>query len=109
VPSCKFATWSTVAELEKYGFDDWMDEAKESAWIVLNDVGSEVDRYKSGEPAERLRRVVDLARTKWMLISSNVPKSKWHQAFDARVADRLAGFKALDLSGVPSRRVKGCV
>lgn len=106
VPFCKFSTWSVVIEMEKYGFDDWLDEAKESSWIVLNDVGSEVDKWKSGEPVERLRRVLDLARTKWMLVSTNVPKAKWPHVFDARVADRLMAFKALDLAGVPSRRAK---
>lgn len=109
VPACKFSVWSRIAESGPLSFDDWMEEASESQWIVLDDVGSETDKYKSGEPVERLRRALDLARTRWMLVSTNVPRAKWPQCFDARVADRLLAAKCLDLSGVESYRRNGRV
>lgn len=107
IPAVCFAVWSRVSDLERAGFEDWFSDAVESAWIILDDVGSETDRFRSGEPAERLRRVLDLGRTRWLLVSTNVSPSKWAEVFDARVADRLAAGRKLDLSEVSSFRSRG--
>lgn len=109
IPAAKFSVWSRVVELERYSFDDWFDEARTAAWLILDDVGSEVDRYKTGEPTERLRRVLDLGRTGWLMLSTNVPKAKWADCFDVRVADRLSGCQCLDLTGLQSHRGNGVI
>lgn len=105
IPSTCFAVWSRKAQLENGSFEDWFEDAKDAAWIILDDVGSEVDQYKSGAPAERLRRVLELARNRWMILTTNVPPEKWTSAFDERAVDRMRGMHLLDLSGVPSYRV----
>lgn len=107
LPSAAFAVWSRKADLDRPQFEDWFEEASASAWLILDDVGAETDRYRSGEPAERLRRVLDLGHNRWLLVSTNVPPRSWADVFDARVADRLQAGKCLDLSDVPSFRSRG--
>lgn len=110
IPEPCYAVWSKKVALDHGAFEDWFQDAQDSAWIILDDVGSEVDRFKSGEPSERLRRVLELARQRWMLISTNVPPDKWDEAFDGRCASRMRGMKLLDLNGVPDyRAAKGVV
>ena len=104
IPSPCFAVWSKVVALQHDTFEDWFSDAERASWILLDDIGSEVDKFKSGEPTERLRRVMELGRTRWMLISTNVLPTKWVTTFDARVASRLSAAKCLDLSGVPDYR-----
>jgi DNA replication protein DnaC len=109
VPAVQFSVFSRVAGLERREWEDWLQDATEAAWIILDDVGSETDRYRTGEPAERLRRVLDLARSRFVLISTNVPSSAWKDSFDARAADRLTAARTLDLGDVPSYRANGKV
>ena len=107
VPAVQYAVFSRIAGLERREWEDWLEDAAAAAWIVLDDVGSEVDRYRTGEPAERLRRVLDLGASRFMLISTNVVGPKWKVAFDARAADRMSAGECVDLSGVPSYRSRG--
>lgn len=107
VPALQWAVFSKAAGLERREWDDWLADCADASWIILDDVGSETDRYRSGEPAERLRRVLDLGRSRFLLVSTNVAPVGWKDAFDARVADRMAAAKTLDLTGAPSFRAKG--
>lgn len=107
VPAIQYSVFSRVAGLDRREWEDWLEDATQSAWLILDDVGSETDRYRTGEPAERLRRVLDLGRTRFLLISTNVTQSGWKDAFDARAADRLNAARTIDLTGVPSYRSQG--
>jgi len=105
-PASIYATWSRLVDRESDAFEDWMGDAKRSAWIFLDDVGSDVDKYKSGEPAERLRRVLELSEWRWMMITTNIRPEDWPVKFDVRVTERLGVFKHPDLSGAKSWRTR---
>lgn len=113
IPSCMYASWPKRATMDARQFDDWFDDASAAQWIILDEVGGETDRYRSGEAVERLQRTLRLAKTKWMLVSTNVPIKLWSERFDERVADRLSASllagRYLDLTGMPSYRSRGKV
>lgn len=98
-PNILWATWSRVVSLDKDEWEDWLYDLRRSSIIILDDVGSEVDKYKTGEPAERLRVVLDIAEHRWMLISTNVMPKQWETAFDRRVHSRLQPAVVLDMTG----------
>jgi len=98
-PNILWATWSRVVALDKDEWEDWLYDLRRSSIIILDDVGSEVDKYKTGEPAERLRVVLDIAEHRWMLISTNVMPKQWETAFDRRVHSRLQPAVVLDMTG----------
>jgi DNA replication protein DnaC len=106
LPKVQYCVWSRRVAVDREAFDEWIDNTKQCQWIILDDVGSETDMYKSGEPAERLRRAIDIGLQRWMVISTNVKPCDWQNRFDSRVADRLKMPKCLDLSDVPSYRGK---
>jgi len=70
--------------------------------LLLDDVGAEVDRYKSGEPTERLRALLDARAGHFTVISTNLPPAMWSIRYDARVEDRmLRNSIIVDLHNVP--------
>jgi len=99
-------TWSRVVQLERFQWDDIEVETQRARMVLIDDVGSEVDRYKTGEPAERLRVTLDLCAGKWLLVTTNVPKARFADVFDARVQSRMERAVVLDLVGVPDYRPK---
>jgi DNA replication protein DnaC len=98
-PSVLWATWSRVVALERDEWDDWLYDLRRASVIILDDVGSEVDKYKTGEPAERLRVALDIAEHRWMLISTNLMPGQWSTAFDRRVHSRLQPAVILEMIG----------
>lgn len=97
-------TWSRVVQLERFQWDEIEVETQRARMVLIDDLGSEVDRYKTGEPSERLRMVLDLCAGKWLLVTTNVPKARFADVFDARVQSRLERAVVLDLVGVPDYR-----
>ena len=106
LPEACFGVWSRLMERSADGFDDWMSDAKRASWVFLDDVGADVDKFKSGEPNERLRRVLELSERRWMMITTNIEPSDWPKKFDLRVSDRLSAFRAPDLAGAKSWRTR---
>lgn len=105
-PSIRFATWSKVVELGPLAWGDFQEEIRLAKIVVLDDVGSEVDRFKSGEPTERLRSTLEACERKWLAITTNIPQPEWGEKFDYRVASRLEQANTMDMSGVPDYRPK---
>ena len=99
-------TWSRVIQRERFDWDDIEVETQRARMVLIDDLGTEVDRFKTGEPAERLRVILDLCAGKWLLITTNVPKAKFADVFDVRVQSRLERAVVLDLVGVPDYRPK---
>jgi hypothetical protein len=104
VPQIVFAVWSRVCELPKDEWDDWLYDLRRAAVVILDDVGSEVDRFRSGEPAERLRVTLEECGAKWLAISTNAGPENWETVFDARVCSRLNRAACLDLTGAKDYR-----
>lgn len=105
-PGIRFATWSKVVELGPLSWGDFQEEIRLAKIVVLDDVGSEVDRFKSGEPTERLRATLEACEHKWLAITTNIPQAEWSDKFDYRVASRLEQANTLDMAGVPDYRPK---
>lgn len=74
--------------------------------VILDDVGAEVDRFKSEVNKGRLRSAMNACDGKWMLMNTNIAKADWEAQFGVRGADRLRAAHYIDLAGVPSYRPK---
>lgn len=86
VPSAVFCDWPAFVDSDADGVSKDLQDAD---FAALDDVGAEVDQYKSGKPAEILRRFLSLRAGKFTIVTTNVPESAWNQKWDERVADRL--------------------
>ncbi len=78
----------------------------ESRFTVLDDVGSEADRFKNGISASRLRRVLAQTERRWMVITTNLAEETFLDAYDARASDRLRSFQWLEVGTVHSYRTE---
>jgi len=100
-----FLRWDRVAEMDD---DDW--DATVDRWVmpthlvVVDDVGAETDRYKSGVPKSRLKQLLDICEHKWMFLTTNIGREEWEPTFGQRTADRLKEAKYLSMFDVPSYR-----
>lgn len=88
-PRIEWVEWGKVAFLDHKEFQRWMDGTFDIDLLFIEDIGAEVDRYKSGEPTERLREVLNEFKNKWIFITTNVFPEDWKIKWDERVADRL--------------------
>jgi chromosomal replication initiation ATPase DnaA len=105
-PGVKWVNWSTAVAHDKFGWEDFLEEIRNAKIILVDDIGSEVDRYKSGEPAERLRMFLNQCEGRWMLATTNVARKSFLEVFDARIYSRLELAACLDLTGAPDYRPK---
>lgn len=103
-PSARLAVWSNVVGLGEGAWADFEDDVRRSAFVFLDDVGTETDRFKTGQPIERLRLVLDLCAAKWLMISSNLTRETFGKGFDARIESRLQRAAILDMTGAPDFR-----
>lgn len=99
VPGTLTATWSKIVDLPRDEWDDWLYDLRRASFVCLDDVGSEVDRYRSGEPVERLRIALEACESKWLLVTTNATPAQLKTVWDARVASRLTRAAVLDLTG----------
>ena len=110
VPAVVYATWSRVVDLDREEWDEWLYDLRRAKIVFIDDVGSEIDQYKSGRPIERLRLALEASESKFLLCTSNVPSERRSEAWDARVVSRLQRAVCLELPmGVDYRvRAKKC-
>jgi chromosomal replication initiation ATPase DnaA len=104
VPDAMLATWSRVVDLPRTEWDDWLFDLRRASFVCLDDVGSEVDRYRSGEPVERLRIALEICEPKWLMVTTNATPAQLKTVWDARVASRLSRAAVLDLTGCTDYR-----
>lgn len=94
-----------VSDLEMVGdecCDKW-DEVLQCDVVCIDDAGSEVDRYKSGQPTELLCRVLSMRERKFTILTTNIAPEGWVKRWDQRVADRLMrGSVVVQTFGVES-------
>jgi hypothetical protein len=104
-PNAKWVDWPRIAEVDdETDFLDACRDVEESGFFVLDDIGSESDRFKNGLATSRLRRLLSRTEGKWIIATTNLTRDECLNAYDARVADRLGGFRWFNLANVPSYR-----
>lgn len=89
VPHSAFCEWAELAECEPGRSVPAWDAATRADLLVLDDVGADVDRYKSGLPVANLARMLNARERRWTIVTLNHPPGAWADRFDKRVADRL--------------------
>lgn len=104
VPSAKFCDWSKVSVGDEDDWKDFLYEIRDVDFLVLDDVGSEVDRFKTGEPVDRLRQVLNQWEHRWLYLNTNSPKEQWANQWDNRIVSRLNQATYISLLGVPDWR-----
>ena len=104
IPKGYYRDWKMLTTRNDFDFDQALYDIDSAAFVVLDDVGSETDRFKSGLPTERLLRALDARQDKFLLLTTNAPLAQWPKAFDARVASRLSAASYFDTTGIPDYR-----
>lgn len=95
IPHSMFCEWTELAECEPGKLSPAWDSAMAADLLVLDDVGADVDRYKSGLPVANLSRMLNGRERRWTIATMNHPPSAWAERFDKRVADRLHRHAAI--------------
>ncbi len=97
-PSRVWVDWPDLVASDVDGI--WQD-AVEADFLVVDEIGAEVDRYGKGVPIDRLRSLLSKRENKWTVVTTNTPADAWATRWDKRVADRLRRCsKPVDLSKV---------
>lgn len=105
-PTIAFHEWSTIAAKDQQEWFDWIQVNSEEDLLIIDDIGTETDRFKSREPVERLRLLLSRRESKWTVITTNISPDEWRNTWDARVEDRLLrGSIVVNLEGVKSYAV----
>jgi hypothetical protein len=102
IPSATFVDWSRFCE--SANFDDRLDDLRSESLVVLDDVGTELDRFRDGSAVEKMRRAMSILERKWLLITTNLSDESIQAAYDARTVSRLAALHRLRTFGAPDYR-----
>lgn len=92
MPVCCSLSWSDLAEHRRgdRSTQGFWDDASAADLVLIDDLGSETDRFRSGAPTENLRLIMELRRNKHTIFTTNLHPRKWTETWDFRVDDRLA-------------------
>ncbi len=104
--SAEWLDWPEIAEMGEESFKDVLVIVRNSILVIIDDLGADVDRFKTGSPTSRLCRILETAEKKWLFVTTNVEPGLWKVRFDQRAADRLLGGKYISLFEVPSYRTQ---
>lgn len=97
--------WPRMAEIpDDAEYRTVASDASRADVVLLDDIGAETDRWKSGLPTSRLRQLLSELEGKAVIITTNVPPSEWVGKWDARVASRLSAALVFDASEIPDYR-----
>lgn len=94
-----------VASYQDQGkWDDLLPSLAEPSLLLMDDVGKESDRYKSGDNKRILISVLSHRQYKWSVISTNKRPENFSKDWDFATEDRLFrnGGNIVNLFGVPS-------
>lgn len=105
VPTVYSRDWSKLVSInDDVAFDAATEDIADATLVVLDDIGAEVDRYKDGQPAARLRRVLEACRNKWLVLTTNVSRNDWATVFDARIESRLRAARHCNCAAIQDYR-----
>ena len=99
--------WSYVAGMERAEWEKVSRDGIEASCLIVDDLGAEFDRFKTGEPVARLRSIIEQRANRFTLFTTNVLRREWESVWDARVADRLNTAAFVNMFDVPSFRATG--
>jgi DNA replication protein DnaC len=79
-------------EMKDADFNEYMrNSVAKATLIIIDDIGVEEDRYKSGVGRSRLMRVLEQAERKWLFATTNILPDDYLRRYDERVSSRLRG------------------
>ncbi len=105
VPATAFESFAGMANSKEMEGKEWTQTMKEidrASLFVLDDIGTETDPFRDGEPVNRLTEILNRRARRFTLITTNVAESLWAERWDARVADRLRRFSEVVVVNAPS-------
>lgn len=106
LPRSMFIEWLTVASPEtcdEREFDTIVREAERASIVIIDDIGTETDRFRTGVPTQRLCHMLNRIEKGFAYITTNKKASVWAETWDARVEDRLLGGQLIEVNA-PSFR-----
>lgn len=95
-----YANWPEVVDGFKQ--DRWtvLDDLRECALLIIDDIGAEHDPSQIG--VEKLYVMLSVREFKWNIITTNVHPGAWKEKFERRISSRLfRNAQHIDLSQVP--------
>lgn len=99
-------SWPEACESIAEGFYGVVHDMIAADFLVLDDIGAETDKYKSGIMLDKLCQVLSRREQEFTVITTNIGMENWESKLDVRVTDRLIrNSVVVDLSGVPSYSV----
>jgi len=103
IPSTHTMRWSAIAETPaNERFDVWRD-CEQASVLLLDDIGTEGDQFKSGRPVENLRAILEARHGRWTIVTTNIATAHWSDHWDDRITDRLIrNSKVIDVTGARS-------
>ena len=106
-PGSLFLQWQEVCdrlEDSRASMVQELSEAIESPLLVVDDIGAESDRFKSGKGIDALCYLLTRRQDSgFTLLTTNVLPARWKERWDARVDDRLKrNSEVVDMSQCPS-------
>lgn len=104
-PRTTLVRWqSVIDDIEERSTALALDPLLDSELLVVDDIGAETDRFKSGKPVDALTQLLSQAQGRtWLVITTNIGPDEWPTKWGDRVEDRLLRDSVvIDLSAVPS-------
>ncbi len=106
-PGVQFMLWQeTCDRLEdaRVSMVELLADAAEESLLIVDDIGAESDRFKSGKGTDALGYLLTRRQgSGYELLTTNIPPNEWEARWDARVADRLLRNSTVcDMSKCPS-------
>lgn len=106
IPGAWMVYWPDVMAKRSDGaaWDDLLTDLTEHSLLILDDVGRESDRYKSGENIQAFLSILSARINRWTVITTNKRPERFASDWDPAVEDRLYryGGQVADLFGVDS-------
>ena len=106
-PRVDFLRWQETSDLlegAKSSMVEILGDAIAHSMLVIDDIGAESDRFKSGKAIDALGYLLTRRQDfGFTMLTTNIPQDGWKDKWDARVADRLLRDSTIiDMSQVPS-------
>lgn len=85
-------------------FEDVISDMRSASMVVLDDIGTEVDDFKTGAAQSRLLYILNVLRDRYFWVTTNVATESWAQTWGKRIEDRLLSGTVIQIKDTPSYR-----